>query len=126
MKKKTTGLVLLLVSLLSLSPGPAYAFRCGQRLVLVGAATFDVLRKCGEPISINQRVIYWPVSEPSLDSPFEEPLFIPVVIDEWIYNFGPKRFMQNSPLKRASSEGLSRSAMATRGRSSLALWGVLL
>lgn len=104
MKKKTTGLVLLLVSLLSLSPGPAYAFRCGQRLVLVGAATFDVLRKCGEPISINQRVIYWPVSEPSLDSPFEEPLFIPVVIDEWIYNFGPKRFMQ----KLSFEEGILR------------------
>ena len=94
MKKATIGLVLLIAGLLSLSPGPAYAFRCGKRLVLVGDSTFEVRRKCGEPVSLEQRIVYRVVSEQSLDDTLEESVVIPVVIDEWIYNFGPKRFMQ--------------------------------
>lgn len=108
MKKVTTGLVLLLVGLLSLSPGPAYAFRCGKRLVLVGDSTFDVRRKCGEPVSIDQRIIYRAVPEQSLDSSLEEPLFIPMVIDEWVYDFGPKRFVQ----KLSFEEGILRGVEA--------------
>ena len=106
MKKATTGLVLLLVGLLGLSPGPAYAFRCGRRLVLVGDSTFDVRRKCGEPVSIDQRVIYRAVPEQSLDGSFLEPVFIPVMIKEWIYDFGPKRFIQQLSFEEGILRGI--------------------
>ena len=92
------GIFGLMVGLLGLSTDPAYALRCGNRLVLVGASTVEVLEKCGEPAGRDQWVEYRIVSQPppfSFVHPQEqEQVYLPVTIEEWVYNFGPKRFMQ--------------------------------
>jgi len=91
--------VVLLACLLCLSATPAYALRCGARLVSPGAVKAEVWRKCGEPETTDWQVVYRPVSggAPLHSDPFaqsHEVTYVPVVIEVWIYNFGPQRFRQ--------------------------------
>src|SRR5262245_4954486 len=85
------GIVVLVVGLLCLHTELAYALRCGNRLILVGASTAEVLDKCGEPVSRDQWVEYRTASPPrsfSFAYPQEqEPVYLPVTIEEWVYNF---------------------------------------
>ncbi len=72
----------------------AHAFRCGRQLVQVGDHKTDVLEKCGEPESADARVgvrgsrLRHPYGALQLEE-FEE-----VLIEEWVYNFGPRKFKQ--------------------------------
>jgi hypothetical protein len=99
------GTVLLLAGLLL--AGPAQAFRCGTRLVSQGDPAAKVRRFCGEPDDIQQRVVYrsGPTRPPTIvgqvpPSPDREELaaydrsLVEVVVQEWTYNFGPRRLMQ--------------------------------
>lgn len=85
---------LLLILCLILTSTDALAFRCGRKLVQVGDYKLDVLEKCGEPEWTDRRYgmrasrLRHPYGALELDQ-YEE-----VVIDEWIYNFGPRRFKQ--------------------------------
>lgn len=85
---------LLLILCLLLTSTDALAFRCGRKLVQVGDYKLDVLEKCGEPEWTDRRYamrasrLRHPYGALELDQ-YEE-----VVIDEWIYNFGPRRFKQ--------------------------------
>jgi hypothetical protein len=89
-----TGIFGLVVGLLCLSAEPVYALGCGNRLVLVGASTAEVLNKCGEPVARDQWVEYRTVPQRfSLAAP-QEQIYLPVTIEEWVYNFGAQRFMQ--------------------------------
>ena len=88
------GILGLVVGLLCLNADLAHALRCGNRLVLLGASTAEVLDKCGEPVSRDQWVVYRTVSQPSSFALPEEQVYLPVTIEEWVYNFGAKRFMQ--------------------------------
>lgn len=78
--------------LLSLAAPPAEAFRCGQRLVDRGDFASEVLNKCGEPEQVVERTEYRSYREYDriLDA-FRE-WSEPVRIEEWLYNFGPRRF----------------------------------
>lgn len=72
----------------------ALAFRCGHELVQVGDHKWDVLEKCGDPERVDQRIA---VRGSRLRHPYgalEENRYEEVVIDEWIYNFGPRKFKQ--------------------------------
>ena len=83
----------LLLSLLFIA-NDALAFRCGRQLVQVGDRKWDVLEKCGDPEWTDQRIA---VRGSRLRHPFgalEENRYEEVVIDEWIYNFGPRKFKQ--------------------------------
>lgn len=72
----------------------AFAFRCGRKIVEIGDHKSDVLQICGEPEFTEQRRgiagsrFRYPRGTLSIDR-YEE-----VVIDEWIYNFGPTKFKQ--------------------------------
>jgi hypothetical protein len=87
---------MVLVGMLLVAPS-AWALRCDRQLVLAGDSKPQVLRKCGEPYFTEHRVEYRSVrlrgsglQHPGLD--FET--VVPVNIDEWTYNFGPRQFMQ--------------------------------
>lgn len=87
-------LIMLLLSLFCVGVSPVYALRCGNRLVDVGDSQSTVVRKCGKPVTTEQRVVYRP--QPGQD-PFTDSLhtiYALVVIEVWLYNFGPRRFMQ--------------------------------
>lgn len=72
----------------------AYALRCGHRLVQVGDHKLDVLEVCGEPDSVEVRT---GVRGRRLRHPFgalEIDQFEEVVIEDWVYNFGRRKFKQ--------------------------------
>jgi hypothetical protein len=72
----------------------ANAFRCGRELVQVGAHKNDVLEKCGDPESMDERIA---VRGSRLRHPYgalEIDQYEEIVIEEWVYNFGPRKFKQ--------------------------------
>ncbi|SDM34899.1 Protein of unknown function [Geoalkalibacter ferrihydriticus] len=76
------------VALLILAAAPAWALRCDGRLVNTGDHKIEVLAKCGEPV--------W--QERWQDDVFERRFFDTlerrsVVVEEWIYDFGPHRLL---------------------------------
>lgn len=104
---KTIRIILTASLLLVLIIGatPAHAFRCGNKIVIKNMHEQQVLNVCGEPTSIRHlgytlRNISRPrrhglisggiVSRhPGFDYYAQE-----VVVTEYIYNFGPRKFMQ--------------------------------
>lgn len=105
--------IVLMLCLIVGATNTADALRCGSRVVSKGAHKTDVWHKCGEPISIEERVIYTTDHHPhryySNHRPNHRPnhrqreqqlhkhprqVGIPITIEEWIYNFGPRRLMQ--------------------------------
>ena len=88
----------------------ASAMKCGHKLVELGDYKGDVLARCGEPESIENRtkIVGSALHHPrrTLDlQQYEE-----VKIEEWVYNFGSYRLQQylrfeNGVLKEIKSLG---------------------
>jgi len=83
--------VMLMTLLLMLSVGPAYALRCSSKIVSEGDHKMSVRLKCGEPEAIEERVIYRTIH--LTDHPHSDKIEVPIAIEEWLYNFGPRRLM---------------------------------
>ncbi len=83
-----------------LASQPAYAFRCGSKLVRQGMSVAEVVALCGEPAE--RKELGWRQvpyidrrrgglrKRPSFDGFFVED----VRVTQLIYNFGPRRLMQ--------------------------------
>lgn len=74
--------------------GDALALRCGRKLIQIGDYKSEVLDKCGEPDSIEERRA---IRGTRLRHPYgalELDRFDEVLIEEWVYNFGPRKFQQ--------------------------------
>jgi len=89
-----TGIVMVVVALLCLQAELAEALYCGKRLIAVGASKTEVLHKCGEPETRDPWVEYRTVVQSLAFAPHEEAVYLPVMIEEWEYNFGVRRFRQ--------------------------------
>ncbi|MDT8999956.1 DUF2845 domain-containing protein [Paucibacter sp. APW11] len=86
--------------------GPAQAFRCNSWVIDPGLRKAEVLNKCGAPATLDQRTEYrvqrlretiWVRPEkggPPVQQSVEVERQVPVVIEDWVYNFGPQQFMQ--------------------------------
>jgi hypothetical protein len=96
--------LLFLTILLGLS-SPAFALRCGGKLVSEGDPKSKVLKICGEPAATQQRTIVRSGVPRSLDhasqrSGSREELllntrsYVEVLVEEWTYNFGPRKLMR--------------------------------
>ncbi len=90
----------------------AHAMRCGTRLVLPGQHQAKVLDACGEPVHVQQRLLYrsgitrstWssarrPGVYSGNDATRDELLVhqrsvVEVFVEEWTYNFGPRKLMR--------------------------------
>jgi hypothetical protein len=71
---------------------PAYALRCGTRVITRGDHATKLLQFCGQPESVDTRY-----AERSVTSRFGR--VIPgyreeVKIEEWVYNFGPRQLLR--------------------------------
>lgn len=92
MRRSSLALLLLLFSLPIASTA---ALRCGRLLVDIGDHQIDVLYKCGYPTMTERRakIVGEEFHHPrrTLDLQKHEE----VVVEEWIYNFGPRQFMQS-------------------------------
>ena len=98
-------LFLVIVCVLLLFALPAHAFRCGNKLVRVDMHEQEVIKVCGEPTSIRYvgRALQahdTPITRrrapgiteryyPGWGSFVQE-----VIVTEYIYNFGPRKFMR--------------------------------
>lgn len=74
---------------------PAYAFRCGNKLVLEGDTRTEVRQKCGEPVEITRKTIlrtpvYWWNGTPIQISTD----LVEVPVEIWLYNLGPNQLMR--------------------------------
>lgn len=103
---KSLAMSMLIFTFMAL-PDSAWALRCGRLLVEIGDHKIDVLRKCGPPTTQDRRtgVVGEKFRFPRRTLDVEK--YEEVVIDEWVYNFGPRQFMQylrfeNGILKKIS------------------------
>lgn len=104
--------ILLLVSsvglLLTPDTAQALAFRCNSYVIDVGMHKVEVMKKCGNPATRDQRVerrrigvrqsignqVLPPVTVQGNRNAVEYEREIEIQIEEWVYNFGSQRFMQ--------------------------------
>lgn len=89
---KTKLLISFCVLLLAFQP--AYAMRCGSKLVRKGAHPIEVINKCGEPNYVEEAVEYRSVAIDNRQAGLYRQHDVPIKIEEWTYNFGPRRFMR--------------------------------
>jgi hypothetical protein len=71
----------------------AEALRCGTRLISPGDHQAKLLEFCGEPVTVESRHgrgLY----RGNRDRPFIPGLFQDVLVENWTYNFGPRRLMR--------------------------------
>ena len=97
-------LALLFLSLCLLFPNAAVALRCGDKLLALGDYKEDVIAKCGEPESVESHVERRGSSYFGSNSQFQRSggtafgqqqfVEIEVIVDEWVYDFGRRRFQQ--------------------------------
>jgi hypothetical protein len=79
-----------------LACSPAFAFRCGTKLVSEGDSRAEVLAKCGEPAdratqrSVYRRPMIWAHGRPYYIG--EDAMEVPV--ESWTYNLGPNKLMR--------------------------------
>lgn len=106
-RRPVRPLVAAVLGLVLFAATPALAFRCGSRIVSEGDHYSKVLKYCGEPVGVQERVIYregrtrprFRVEGPNgLEYEREvlqyERSYVEVLVEEWTYNFGPRRLMQ--------------------------------
>ena len=90
--KRTAALLIL--GLLACSP--AFAFRCGSKIVSEGDSRAEVMAKCGEPAdifaqsSVFRRPVIWANGRPH----YIGRDFMEVLVESWVYNLGPNKFMR--------------------------------
>lgn len=85
---------IIVTILLLMFASSAYAFRCGHRLVKIGDHKSDVIQKCGEPDSVQERRAIRGSRLRHPNGILEIDQFQEVLIEEWTYNFGPRKFQQ--------------------------------
>lgn len=99
-RKRTLVPVLTAMAFLS-AGGDAFAdaLRCGNHVISYGDHAVEVLRYCGEPVAVQSRLVqrrvvaFGTVFHPGLG------LLEEVVIEEWTYNFGPRKLMRQVRLE---------------------------
>jgi len=75
-------------------------FRCGGRLIGLGDHAYDVKKKCGEPEAVTQKLEKRKVKNKvrrwtnGVAQDLTEEREVEVTIDEWVYDFGPQRFVR--------------------------------
>jgi Protein of unknown function (DUF2845) len=89
---------------IAFSAGDAAAegMRCGNRLVSKGDTTYVVRSRCGEPNDATRRVetrterrrVRVPCGRGDVRCDRVQEVTIDVVIDEWVYDFGPQQFVR--------------------------------
>jgi Protein of unknown function (DUF2845) len=89
---------LTLSSLFFPTAGEAASLRCGNELASEGSLKADVLLKCGEPMARESRTVANGVrvkqKDEASDTTTSTEQVVYKTVEEWTYNFGPRRLMQ--------------------------------
>ncbi|MBW1993184.1 MAG: DUF2845 domain-containing protein [Deltaproteobacteria bacterium] len=116
-KTRIYYIVSVILAVILLSDGSAFALRCGNRLVCVGDTKSKMLHLCGEPdnVEIWHEELISAYSYRPYRSDWEyrqhlDPVLLKelITIEKWEYNYGPSRFVrflifENGILKRIIS-----------------------
>lgn len=103
MSSRVPYYVALGLSLFSLSEAQADSLRCGNKLVASGDSMYLVESRCGAPVDKQHRTemrtesvwINLPCRAPGqVNCGQMIQRTVEVSVDEWLYDFGPQRFMQ--------------------------------
>ena len=86
----------LLIScfILVLACQPAFAMRCKNKLVSEGMRPMEVISKCGEPDYVRESFEHQSTAINDRQAGLYRQYDHPIQIEEWTYNFGPRRFMR--------------------------------
>lgn len=79
---------------------PAFAMRCGNKLVTEGDYSVEVIHKCGDPDYVSEWIEYHYEASHFNYHTLGEGRRVPVLIEEWTYNFGPRRLMRRLRFKK--------------------------
>jgi hypothetical protein len=95
LQRRNRLILAALVGLLAL-PSTAWAFRCGNKLVVDGDTAEMVLARCGPPTEKKSYTalrppVIWQYGRPMRVAGGD----IEVLVETWIYNLGPKKMMQS-------------------------------
>lgn len=94
MSKRSITIAVYCAAIAGLATEPAFAMRCGARIIKSGDTSAEVRHYCGEPIAVQvRRGISHFVEHHGYE------LWIPglaeeILIEEWTYNFGPLKLMR--------------------------------
>jgi hypothetical protein len=91
---RATGSRIVVACAVLLAAAPAYAFRCGTRVITSGDPADKVLQFCGSPVSVQTRRAERPYIDELGRSYLARGLVEEVVIEEWTYNLGPYQLMR--------------------------------
>lgn len=80
----------------------AEGLRCRNRLVSKGDSTYEVRSRCGEPDDVSRRIetrterrrVRVPCGRGEALCDRVQEVTVDVVIDEWVYDFGPQTFVR--------------------------------
>ena len=75
-----------------LGSAPAYAFRCGTRVITRGDVADKLLHFCGDPVSVQTR--YGQRTLVGRFRVYSQEYTEEVRIEEWTYNLGPHQLMR--------------------------------
>jgi hypothetical protein len=92
----TTVRAVIAAVLLLVGAAPAHAFRCGSRIITTGDHAEKILRYCGEPASVQVRVLRMPYVR---DWRPYTGIIEEVVVEEWLFNRGPQQLMRSVRLE---------------------------
>ena len=110
---KANARLLAILLLLSVSPNAtALGFYCGRSIINERKSMEYILEKCGQPSYSQEHTEYRVLryTPPAAHPGIVEERVIPIIIQEWTYNFGPNRPMrylrfENGILKAIESIG---------------------
>ena len=107
----------LALALLSITSG-ASALDCDQRLVAVGDHALQVRERCGEPASVSARTETRTELAGTRGSAFRGSAFsVTVAIEVWVYDFGPRRFMEELTFENGILRSMRPLGYGTRAGS---------
>jgi hypothetical protein len=95
------GLGISLAALAAAQADSDSGFRCGARIVSTGDHMAEVREKCGDPDQVTTRVAKrtqkhkvrrW--SREGIAEEFTEEQEVEVLLDEWVYDLGDRRFVR--------------------------------
>ncbi len=83
---------------------PAMALRCDRKVMSEGMRTIEIRKYCGEPTESQQRTVVragfprrqgrtTPNDNSQQELLYNDRSYEEVLVEEWTYNFGPRRFM---------------------------------
>ena len=105
-RRALVAAAVLAAAMLAADAVAAQAMRCGTSLVTRGDTQLELLADCGEPDAI-ERLPALLVPGATIfggqvyASPYASPL-VPVSVELWTYNFGPRRLMRRVRLESGS------------------------